>query len=63
MLVSGLGIRFRSIGGAACTVWLRFGMRGASGVEFGELAGVGGIIPLLIDKDKMVEWSDACSKS
>ena len=59
----GLGIKFKSIGGATCKVWLRIGMCGALGVEFGELAGVGGIVPLLIDRDKMVEWSDACSKS
>lgn len=62
MLMFELGFGLDSKGGSACRFWFKFGLGGVSD-EIGEFAGVGGMLPLLIDKERMAAWSDACAKS
>ena len=59
----GLGIKFRFLGGITCVLWFEFGRWGKLGDDFGKLAGVDGIKPLLRDRDRKDELSVACSMS
>ena len=63
MLMCELGIGLGSKGGSTCKFWFGFGLCGSSGDEIGEFVRVGGTVALLIDKERMVVWSDACSMS
>ena len=63
MLMFELGIGLGFKGGSVCKFWFGFGLCGSSKDEIWEFAGVGGTLPILIDKERMVVWSDACTMS
>ena len=63
MLVLEFRLGLGSKGGSACRFRFGFRLCGTSEGEIGELTGTGETFPILIDREKMAVWREACPES